>query len=136
MAAGLWIRIGSGVRDFVDNTDPDPGAFWGENLDEKHRYFLFDLTQILIYKKFEKEIVFECSVLAWIRIRIEQKCWIRIRIKSIRIHNPVWQTSLHGADGSGIRYRYGGIHSVVLLNGGIYWQLVPFYGGGIYGQVL
>jgi hypothetical protein len=42
--------------------------------------FLFDLTQILISKKFEKEIVFESSVLAWIRIRIEQKCWIRIRI--------------------------------------------------------
>jgi hypothetical protein len=40
----------------------------------------------LISKKFEKEIVFESSVLAW--IRIEQKCWIRIRIKSIRIHNP------------------------------------------------
>jgi hypothetical protein len=34
-----------------------------------------------IKKKFEKEIVFESSVLAWIRIRIEQKCWIRI-------HNP------------------------------------------------
>jgi hypothetical protein len=50
------------------------------------------LTQILISKKFEKEIVFESSVLAWIRIRfwirIEQKCWIRIHIKSIRIHNP------------------------------------------------
>jgi hypothetical protein len=52
---------------------------------------MFDL------KKFEKEIVFESSVLAWIRnriwnwirIQIEQKCWIRIRIKSIRIHNPV-----------------------------------------------
>jgi hypothetical protein len=51
----------------------------------------------LIYLKFWfqqnlKEIVFESSVLAWIRIRnrirIEQKCWIRIRIKSIRIHNP------------------------------------------------
>jgi hypothetical protein len=40
------------------------------------------------FKKFEKEIVFESSVLAWIRIRIEQKCWIRIRIKSIRIHKP------------------------------------------------
>jgi hypothetical protein len=54
---------------------------------------IFDLTQILISKKFEKEIVFESSVLAWIRIqnrnwiRIEQKSWIRIRIKSIRIHN-------------------------------------------------
>jgi hypothetical protein len=35
-----------------------------------------------------KKIVFEISVLALIRIRIEQKCWIRIRIKSIRIHNP------------------------------------------------
>jgi hypothetical protein len=46
------------------------------------------LTKILISKKFEKEIVFESSVLAWIRIRIEQKCWIRIRFKSIRIHNP------------------------------------------------
>jgi hypothetical protein len=46
----------------------------------------------LISKKFEKEIVFESSVLGWIRIRnrirIEQKCWIRIRNKSIRIHNP------------------------------------------------
>jgi hypothetical protein len=48
----------------------------------------------LISKKFEKKIVFESSVLAWIRIRIEKKCWIRIRIririrkKSIRIHNP------------------------------------------------
>jgi hypothetical protein len=31
-------------------------------------------------KKFEKEIVFKSSVLAWIRIRIVQKCWIRIRI--------------------------------------------------------
>jgi hypothetical protein len=39
---------------------------------------IFYLTQILILKKFEKEIVFECSVLAW----------IRIRITSIRIHNP------------------------------------------------
>jgi hypothetical protein len=36
------------------------------------------LTQILISKKFEKKIVFESSVLAW----------IRIRKKSIRIHNP------------------------------------------------
>jgi hypothetical protein len=39
----------------------------------------------LISKKFEKEIVFESSVLAWIQIRnwiqMEQKCWIRI-------HNP------------------------------------------------
>jgi hypothetical protein len=40
--------------------------------------FLFDLTQILISKNFEKEIVFESSVLAW----------IRIRMKSIRIRNP------------------------------------------------
>jgi hypothetical protein len=41
-------------------------------------------------RKSDKEIVFESSVLAWIRIRtrIEQKCWIRIRIKSIQIHNP------------------------------------------------
>jgi hypothetical protein len=50
------------------------------------------LIQILISKKFENNIVFESSVLAWIRIRnriqIEQKCWIRIRIKSIQIHNP------------------------------------------------
>jgi hypothetical protein len=56
--------------------------------DELHRYFWFDLTQILISKKVENEIVFESSVLAWIRnrIRIEQK--FRIRKKSIRIHNP------------------------------------------------
>jgi hypothetical protein len=44
----------------------------------------------LISNKFEEEIVFESSGLAWIwsRIRIELKCWIRIRIESIRIHNP------------------------------------------------
>jgi hypothetical protein len=44
----------------------------------------------LISKKIEKEIVFESSVLAWIRIRIriELKCWIPIRIESIRIPNP------------------------------------------------
>jgi hypothetical protein len=48
---------------------------------------IFELTQILISENSEKEIVFKSSVLAWIRIRIEQKCWIRIRIKSIRIHN-------------------------------------------------
>jgi hypothetical protein len=46
------------------------------------------LTQILISKKFEKETVFESSVLAWIRsririrIRIELKCCILIRIHS------------------------------------------------------
>jgi hypothetical protein len=52
---------------------------------------IFDL--IWLYFDFKK-IVFESSVLAWIRIRnwirirIEQKCWIRISIESIRIHNP------------------------------------------------
>jgi hypothetical protein len=55
---------------------------------------IFDLTQILISNKFEKEIVFESSVLPWIRIRIEQKCWIRIRIKSIRIHNPAIKSKI------------------------------------------
>jgi hypothetical protein len=48
--------------------------------------------KIFISKKFENKIVFESSVLAWIqirnRLRIEQKCWIRIRIKSIQILNP------------------------------------------------
>jgi hypothetical protein len=29
-----------------------------------------------------------CGSVLGIRIRIEQKCWIRIRIKSILIHNP------------------------------------------------
>jgi hypothetical protein len=55
--------------------------------------FLFDMTQILISKKFEKEIFFESSVLAWIRsrIQIELKCWIRI--ESIRIHSPVVEDS-------------------------------------------
>jgi hypothetical protein len=38
----------------------------------------------LISKKFEKKIVFESSVLAWIWNRI------RIRIESIRIHNPAF----------------------------------------------
>jgi hypothetical protein len=54
----------------------------------------------LILKKFEKEIVFESSVLAWIRnrIRIEQKCWFRIRIKSIRIHNPDYKVPVHSID--------------------------------------
>jgi hypothetical protein len=41
------------------------------------------------FKKIGEKIVVESSVLAWIRIRnwirIEQKCWIRIRIESIRI---------------------------------------------------
>jgi hypothetical protein len=36
-------------------------------------YFLFDLTQISISKKFEKEIVFESSILAWIRIHNPDK---------------------------------------------------------------
>jgi hypothetical protein len=56
--------------------------------DEWHRYFWFELTQILISNEFEKETVYESSVLAWIRIVL--KCWIRIRIRieSIRIHNP------------------------------------------------
>jgi hypothetical protein len=69
--SGLWIRIriGSGFSDFVDQ---DP--YW----ESGSGIFLFDLTQILILKKFEKKIVFESSVLAWIRIRN----WIRI-------HNPV-----------------------------------------------
>jgi hypothetical protein len=74
----LWIRIwiGSGFSDFVD---PDPDPYW----EYGSRYFWFDMNQILISKKFEKEIVFESSVLAWIRIRI--------RIKSIWIHNPAWR---------------------------------------------
>jgi hypothetical protein len=57
-------------------------------------YFLVELTLILISKKFEKEIVFESSVLAWIRSRIELKCWIRIRIESIRIHKTDWNIQL------------------------------------------
>jgi hypothetical protein len=49
---------------------------------------IFDLISLKFWfqKKFEKESFFDSSVLAW--IRIEQKYWIRIRIKSIRIHNP------------------------------------------------
>jgi hypothetical protein len=58
------------------------------DLDALTSYCLFDLSQIFISKKFEKEIVFKSAVLAWIRNRIEQKCLIRIRIKSIWIHNP------------------------------------------------
>jgi hypothetical protein len=44
------------------------------------------MTKILISKKFEKEIVLESSALAW----IQHFCSIQIRIrnKSIRIHNP------------------------------------------------
>jgi hypothetical protein len=55
---------------------------------------IFDLIWLKFWfqQNFRKEIVFESSVLAWIPIRIrnEQKCWIRIRIKSIRIHNPAF----------------------------------------------
>jgi hypothetical protein len=55
--------------------------------------FDFILLKFRFLKNLEK-IFFKSSVLAWIwirirnRIRIEQKCWIRIRIKWIRIHNP------------------------------------------------
>jgi hypothetical protein len=65
-----------------------PTTFWQNFFYELHRYFWFDLTQILISKKCDKEIGFESCVLAWIRIRIELKCYIRIRIGSIQIHNP------------------------------------------------
>jgi hypothetical protein len=43
-------------------------------------------------RNFGGKNVFESSVLALIIIRIELKCWIRIRIRieSIRIHNPVF----------------------------------------------
>jgi hypothetical protein len=51
------------------------------------------------FKQIWEIIVFESSFLAWIRIRnwirIKQKCWIRIRIESIRIHNPALKAS-HG----------------------------------------
>jgi hypothetical protein len=40
-----------------------------------------DLTQILILTKFDKEIVFKSSVLAWIRIRNRMRNWIRTRIE-------------------------------------------------------
>jgi hypothetical protein len=71
----LWIRIRVGNPD----ADPDPGARKLRNFSGKmhflvifqkiiHQYFLFDLTQISISKKFEKEIVCESSVLAWIRV--------------------------------------------------------------------
>jgi hypothetical protein len=66
--------------------------------------FFICLTQILISKKFEKEIVFESSVLAWIRIRnwirIEKKCWIRFRtgFKSNRIHNPAYKYRYQSKD--------------------------------------
>jgi hypothetical protein len=43
-------------------------------------YFVFDLTEILISKKYENEIVFKSSVLAWIR------SWIRIRNPGVK-HN-------------------------------------------------
>jgi hypothetical protein len=54
---------------------------------------IFDLIWLKFwFQKNLRKIVFEISFLAWIRnwirIRIEQKCWIRIRNKSIRIHNP------------------------------------------------
>jgi hypothetical protein len=47
------------------------------------------------------------SMILWIRIQIELKCWIRIRIESIRIHNtglfstgPEWTACRIG------KYRY------------------------------
>jgi hypothetical protein len=59
--------------------------------------FYLILLKFIFQKKFEKEIVFESSVLAWIQSRIRiwigLKCWIRIRIESIRIHNPALKGS-------------------------------------------
>jgi hypothetical protein len=53
---------------------------------------IFYLIWLKFRKILEKKFL-QSSVLALIRIRnrirIEQKCWIRIRIKWIRIHNPV-----------------------------------------------
>jgi hypothetical protein len=37
----------------------------------------------------KKTIIYKLILLKFVfRIRIEQKCWIRIRSESIRIHNP------------------------------------------------
>jgi hypothetical protein len=109
-----WIRIqrlcGSGSVLGIRIPDPDPGArnfsgkmhfivifnkttFWRKKLMNYTR--IFDLSWLKFwFQKNLREIVFKSSVLAWIRIRnrlrirIEQKCWIRVRNKSIRIHNP------------------------------------------------
>jgi hypothetical protein len=77
------------------------------------------LTQILISTKFEKEIVFESAVLAW--IRIEQKCWIRIRINQSgsttlhflqenAIHEHHWRNNYK------IKARLTPDHTVLILN--------------------
>jgi hypothetical protein len=85
---------GSGFSDFVDPEPEWESGSRGKKMKKfqwKNALFSYFLTKNLPLK-FEKKIVFASSVLAWIRnwirIRIEQKCWIRILIKSIRIHNP------------------------------------------------
>jgi hypothetical protein len=45
-----------------------------------------DIFYVILLSFDFKKLFRNCSVLAW--IRIELKCWIRIRIESIRIHNP------------------------------------------------
>jgi hypothetical protein len=84
--AGLWIRIriGSGFCDFVDPNsmtlwiririgNPDPGS---GSRGKKIKWKMYFLVLFRIRN--------------WIQIRIELKCWIRIRIwiESIQIHNP------------------------------------------------
>jgi hypothetical protein len=105
----LWIRIRIG--------NPDPGARKPRNFSRKkalfsylkkknlplkrYNYFKKKIWWItpVFFIKFDSNLDFKkiwernCSVLAWIRIRIEQKCWIRIRINSIRIHNPGFITT-------------------------------------------
>jgi hypothetical protein len=113
---GLWIRIririGSKFSDFVD---PDP--YWesgsrGKKINKfqwKTVLFSYFFKKILPLKMYKIALTTFWTKLWWItlvfliwfesnfdfkkiRIWIEQKWWIQIRIKSIRIHNPVRYT--------------------------------------------
>jgi hypothetical protein len=83
-SATLWIRIrfGSGFSDFVD---PDP--YWESGSGSRGKAI----------KKFQWKNEQNCLLKFCFSLdpdpdRIEQKCWIRIPIKSIRIHHPALNT--------------------------------------------
>ncbi len=75
-----WIRIQEGKNDLQIQNKVRPGG--GKFLSNKYPIFFqlqFFLLHFLVIKTLDRN---------WIRIRNQEKCWIRIRIKLMRIHNP------------------------------------------------
>jgi hypothetical protein len=83
-----WIQI----------RDPDPQNHWiriqsgsGWGCGSTTLFFSYTLGTKIFLQKFCCESGFALDpnlMILWIQIRIELKCWIRIRIETIRIHNP------------------------------------------------